>query len=85
MLNNIMRLLFAIVSLFVLSGCDSLGEIIREKKYTLQIHETPNSKQEFGYNDDYDYVGFMMHGNFGATIYKHRHSDYCRHNIENNL
>ena len=62
-----MKTLFIIISLVTLSGCDSLGEIIREKKYTLQIHETPNTKQEFGYNDDYDYVGFMFHGEFGAV------------------
>ena len=59
-----MRILFVTIMLFMLTGCDSLGEVIREKKYTLQIHETPNSKQTFGYNEDYDYVGFMVHGKF---------------------
>ena len=77
-----MRILFAIIAIFSLSGCESLGEIVREKKYTLQIHETPNSKQEFGYNDDYDYVGFMVSGKFGATIHKHEHSVHCEHNLE---
>lgn len=59
-----MRVLF-IMMLFSLSGCESLGEIIREKKYNVKYHETPNTKQTFGYNDDYDYVGFMIDGEFG--------------------
>ena len=78
-----MRRLFIIIALVTVSGCDSLGEIIREKKYTLQIHETPNSKQTFGYNDDYDYVGFMVSGTFGKTDPIHEHSIHCVHNIEN--
>ena len=78
-----MRMLFIIIVLVTVSGCDTLGEIVREKKYTLQIHETPNSSQEFGYNDDYDYVGFMVSGKFGATIHKHEHSIHCEHNTEN--
>jgi hypothetical protein len=82
---DIMKLLILMAMLFTVSGCDSLGDIIREKKYTLQIHETPNSKQEFGYNEDHDYVGFMMHGKFGAILDKHTHSDYCKHNLEDNL
>ena len=77
-----MRRILIVAFLFTLSGCDSLGEIIREKKYTLQIHETPNSKQTFGYNDDLDYVGFMMHGKFGKAPEKHIHSDYCVHNVK---
>lgn len=79
-----MRILLAIVALTTLGGCDTLGEVIREKKYTLQIHETPNSKQTFGYNEDYDYVGFMFHGEFGKVPAKHEHSLYCKHNPENN-
>lgn len=78
-----MRILFVIIALTTLSGCESIGEIIREKKYTMQIHETPNTKQEFGYNNDHDYVGFMMSGSFGATIHKHEHSAFCEHNPEN--
>ena len=78
-----MRRLFIIIALVTVSGCDSLGEIIREKKYTLQIHETPNSKQSFGYNDDLDYVGFMVHGKFGYAPPKHEHTVNCVHNIEN--
>jgi hypothetical protein len=76
-----MRILFALIALGTMSGCESLGEIIRDKKYTLQIHETPNTKQSFGYNNDYDYVGFMMSGKFGATIYKHEHSATCPHEV----
>jgi len=76
-----MRTLFIIIALVTVSGCDTLGEVIREKKYTLQIHETPNSKQTFGYNDDYDYVGFMVSGKFGATIHKHEHNANCPHEI----
>jgi ABC-type uncharacterized transport system auxiliary subunit len=60
-----MRILIVLVLLSMLCGCESLGEIIREKKYKVQVHETPNSKQTFGYNDDYDYVGFMIEGEFG--------------------
>lgn len=60
-----MRILITIVLLLVLTGCEFLGEVIREKKYTVQIHETPNSRQTFGYNTDYDYIGFMIHGEFG--------------------
>lgn len=59
-----MRILFILIAISSLSGCDTLGEVIRDKKYTLQIHETLNSKQTFGYNDDYDYVGFMFHSEF---------------------
>jgi len=77
-----MRIIFFIILLFVLGGCDTLGDIIREKKYTLRIHETPNSKQTFGYNNDYDYVGFMVHGVFGDED-KHMHNDDCDHSLEN--
>lgn len=59
-----MRVLL-LLTLMSLSGCESLGEVIKEKKYNVRIHETPNSKQMFGYNDDYDYVGFMIEGKFG--------------------
>jgi len=59
-----MRVSIVLILLTILSGCESLGEVIREKKYTLQIHETPNTKQTFGYNDDLDYVGFMVYGEF---------------------
>ena len=59
-----MRILL-LCTLFSLSGCESLGEVIREKKYNVNLHETPNSKQTFGYNDDYDYVGYMIEGEFG--------------------
>ena len=76
-----MRTSIILLMLPMLGGCDSLGEIIREKKYTLQIHETPNTRQTFGYNDDYDYVGFMVHGRFGATIYKHEHNASCSHEV----
>lgn len=79
-----MKILLAIIALTTLGGCDSLGEIIREKKYTVQVHETPNSKQTFGYNEDHDYVGFMVHGKFGRVPPKHEHSLYCIHNTENN-
>lgn len=79
-----MRTLFVIIALVTLNGCDSLGEVIREKKYTVQIHETPNSVQTFGYNTDYDYVGFMMYGSFGRAPEKHVHSLYCKHNLKNN-
>lgn len=62
-----MRILL-LCSLLTLGGCgsfgDTVGEIIREKKYNIQVNQTPNSKQMFGYNDDYDYIGFMVEGQF---------------------
>ena len=60
-----MRIILVLFVLTLLCGCESLGEIIREKKYSVQINETPHSKQAFGYNDDYEYVGFMVEGTFG--------------------
>lgn len=76
--------LLILIPLLALTGCDSLGEIIRDKKYTMQVHETPNTKQEFGWNDDHDYVGFMMSGKFGHIPQKHVHSINCPHNININ-
>ena len=76
--------LLLLISVLALSGCDTLGEVIREKKYTMQVHETANVKQEFGWNNDHDYLGFMVSGKFGATIHKHEHSLNCEHNIKNN-
>ncbi len=73
-----MRTLFVIIALVTLSGCASLGEAIKEKKYTLQIHETPYYRQTFGYNNDYGYVGFMISGSFGRKG-KHIHTDTCKH------
>lgn len=62
-----MRILF-LCTLFMLGGCESLGEVIREKKYNVQVHETKSNKrttkQIIGYNDDHDYVGFMVEGQF---------------------
>jgi len=75
-----MRILFLLILFTTLCGCESLGEIIREKKYDVQLHETPNSKQSFGYNDDHDYVGFMMTGTFGNAPPKHEHTIRCAHN-----
>ena len=63
-----MRILFACVALLILSGCESLGEVIREKKYTVNIHETKtakhHSKHKLGYNDDLDYIGYYIVGEF---------------------
>ena len=59
-----MRILL-LCTLFSLSGCESLGEVIREKKYNVKLHETYHSKQTFGYNDDLDYIGYMIEGEFG--------------------
>ena len=58
-----MRILL-IVLVLMLSGCETVGEIVREKKYAFEVHETPKSKQTFGYNDDHDYVGYMIEGEF---------------------
>jgi hypothetical protein len=62
--NKYMRVLL-LCTLFTLGGCESLGDIIREKKYNVKLHETSTSKQMFGYNDDFDYVGYMVEGEFG--------------------
>jgi hypothetical protein len=78
-----MKILPLIMILFVLCGCETIGDMVREKKYSLQIHETPYSVQTFGYNTDHDYIGFMMHGRFGKAPPKHVHSLHCKHNIEN--
>jgi len=63
-----MRILFGIIALFILSGCESLGEVIREKKYTVNIHETKTpkhySQHKLGYNDDLDYIGYYIVGEF---------------------
>jgi len=60
--------IFFLCALLSLSGCESLGEVIREKKYNFQVHETKNekhhTKQIFGYNDDLDYIGFMVESEF---------------------
>jgi len=76
-----MRILFAIIALGTLSGCESLGEVIREKKYTVNFHETANAKHKLGYNDDFHYVGYIIVGKFGATIHKHEHYANCPHEI----
>ena len=78
-----MRILFAIVALVILSGCETITDMVREKKYSVQINETPHSVQTFGYNTDHDYIGFMMHGRFGKAPTKHVHTMICKHNIEN--
>jgi len=72
-----MRILFALIALVTLNGCESLGEVIREKKYTVNLHETENAKHKFGYDDDNKYIGYIVTGEFGARIYKHEHSTYC--------
>jgi len=79
-----MRNFIIIALLFTLAGCESLGTIIRDKKYSVNLHETANTKQKLGYNDDHDYVGYFVSGKFGATIHEHVHSMYCEHNTENN-
>ena len=52
----------------MLCGCESLGEVIREKKYSVDLHETKtpkhHSKHKIGYNDEYDYVGYYVVGEF---------------------
>ena len=61
-------MLLVIIALFMLSGCESLGDVIREKKYNVKLHEAKTKKStsthKLGYNDDYDYVGYMVEGNF---------------------
>lgn len=76
-----MRILI-IATLFMLSGCETVGEIIREKKYAFEVHETKNAKHKFGYNDDHEYVGYIVKGKFGKTSGPaHTHSSYCVHNL----
>jgi hypothetical protein len=79
-----MKILFILITLFTLVGCETFGEAIRAKRYTVNIHETPNSVQTFGYNTDYDYIGFMIHGNFGRVSPKHTHTFDFSRKIENN-
>lgn len=79
-----MRISIILITLFMLTGCESLGEIIREKKYAFKLHETKHSDHEFGFNDDHDYVGYMVHGSFGSAPNKHSHTLYCEHNIKKN-
>jgi len=66
-----MRILFAIIALVILGGCESLGEVIREKKYTVNLHETKTAKRttkhELGYNDDLNIIGYIVVGEFGAS------------------
>jgi len=59
-----MRILLIVFVLLTLCGCESLSEFVREKKYNVKVYETPTSKQTLGYNDDYDYVGYMIEGKF---------------------
>ena len=63
-----MRILFAIIALVTLGGCESLGEVIREKKYTVNLHETKTpkriTKHKLGYNDDLNYVGYIVISEF---------------------
>ena len=62
-----MRILFTIIALFILTGCESLGEVIREKKYTVNLHETQNAKHKLGYSDDLNIIGYIVIGEFGAA------------------
>lgn len=78
-----MRILFTVIALVTLSGCETISDMVREKKYSVQINETPNSVQTFGYNNDHDYVGFMMSGKFGNAPPKHVHTMTCVHKSEN--
>ena len=63
-----MRISIILILLTMLSGCESLGEVIREKKYTVNLHETKTAKHttkhKLGYNDDLHYIGYIVHGKF---------------------
>ena len=74
-----MRILL-IVLVLMLSGCETVGEIVREKKYAFDVYETKNAKHKFGYNDDHEYVGYIVKGKFGTKSGPaHTHSPYCMH------
>ncbi len=73
-----MRILL-IAILFTLCGCETVGEIVREKKYAFDVYETKNAKHKFGYNDDYEYVGYIVKGKFGKKESIHIHTPYCIH------
>ena len=80
-----MKTFIIVMALVALSGCESIGTMLKEKQYSLQINETPYSRQMFGYNTDHDYVGFMMTGTFGNVGRKHTHNGYCDHTFQNSL
>jgi hypothetical protein len=77
-----MKITLLITMLVVLCGCETVSDIVREKRYTIQINETPNSIQTFGYNTDHEYIGFMISGSFGEKGV-HKHSDNCSHSLKN--
>ncbi len=79
-----MKITLLITMLVVLCGCETVGDIVREKRYTIQINETPNSIQTFGYNTDHEYIGFMITGSFGKKG-KHVHNFNCDHSFQKSL
>lgn len=74
-----MRILLIVLILMMLCGCETVGEIVREKKYAFDVYETENAKHKFGYNDDHEYVGYIVKGQFGKKTITHHHSTYCIH------
>ncbi len=66
-------------TMFMLGGCDTLGEIVREKKYSFDVYSTETARHGIGYNDDYDYVGYVVDGKFGKVSSKHIHNPFCIH------
>jgi len=77
-----MRILIIIATLFMLTGCESLGTVIKEKKYSIRIHETTKVKHAFGYYRKPDsYVGYNVSGKFGvkSVTHHHTHMPWCIH------
>ena len=76
-----MRILLVAI-MFTLCGCETVGEIVREKKYAFDIYETQNANHRFGYSDDHDYVGYFVNGKFGKRSSTHTHTPFCIHVYE---
>jgi len=64
-LNNIMRILFILLSFSLLSGCSTLTTAIEDKEFNVWNYDTPNVHHGFGYYNRYDYFGYSVSGNFG--------------------
>jgi hypothetical protein len=71
MVNNTMRLLLIVVSLLALSGCETLSEAIENRDYSVNLYESENVKQGFGYfkqprrsDVKYKYIGYQISGEF---------------------
>lgn len=65
-----MRMLFIIVSLFFLSGCETLATAVDKKELSFSIYDTPNVHHGFGYYNEQKYIGYNVTGTFGKETRK---------------